>query len=127
MELRIMKKVYNKKLMEEHKLITKCIFSGLTIAQIAKKLNYSQSTVSNRMNSLFEKYSAKTRFEFILSVFSEVINENKNKILKRDAKIEKLSDEILQLTIILKSIINNFDDKKNCSFWLKRGKEFLKK
>ncbi len=122
-----MKKVYNKKLMEEHKLITKCIFNGYTIAQIAKKLNYSQSTVSNRMNSLFEKYSAKTRFEFILSVFGEVVNENKDKILKKDAKIEQLSNEVFQLTTILKSLIHNVDDKKNLTFWLKKGKEFLNK
>ena len=121
-----MKKVYNKKLLEEHKLITKCIFSGLTIAQIAKKLNYSQSTVSNRMNSLFGKYSAKTRFEFILSVFGEVINENKNKILKREAKIEELSSENLQLITVLKSIVENFD-KKNCAYWIEKGKDLLKK
>ena len=112
MELRIMRKVFKEKLVEEHKLITKCIFSGLTIAQIANKLNYSQSTVSNRMNSLFEKYNAKTRFEFILSVFGEVLGENKNKIYKREAKIAKLSDEIYQLTSILSAINENFDDKK---------------
>ena len=122
-----MKKVYNKKLIEEHKLITKCIFNGLTIAQIAKKLNYSQSTVSNRLNGLFEKYNAKTRFEFILSVFGEVVNENKDKILKKDAKIEQLSNEVFQLTTILKSLIHNVDDKKNLTFWLKKGKEFLNK
>ena len=126
MELRIMRKVFKEKLVEEHKLITKCIFSGLTIAQIANKLNYSQSTVSNRMNSLFEKYNAKTRFEFILSVFGEVLGENKNKIYKREAKIAKLSDEIYQLTSILSAIIENFDDKKTCNLWIQKGKKFLK-
>ncbi len=122
-----MRKVFKEKLVEEHKLITKCIFSGLTIAQIANKLNYSQSTVSNRMNSLFEKYNAKTRFEFILSVFGEVLGENKNKIYKREAKIAKLSDEIYQLTSILSAIIENFDDKKTCNLWIQKGKKFLKK
>lgn len=122
-----MRKVFKDKLVEEHKLITKCIFRGLTIAQIAEKLNYSQSTVSNRMNSLFEKYSAKTRFEFILSVFGEVIGENKNQIYKRDLKISKLCEEISELTTILSSLVENSDDKKRFAFWLKKAKVFLKK
>ena len=127
MELRIMRKVFKEKLVEEHKLITKCIFSGLTIAQIANKLNYSQSTVSNRLNGLFEKYNAKTRFEFILSVFSEVLGENKNQIYKRDLKISKLNDEVSELTTILSQIVENHEDKKRSTFWLQKAKKYLKK
>ena len=58
-----MRKVFKEKLVEEHKLITKCIFSGLTIAQIANKLNYSQSTVSNRMNSLYHTGAVPRKFK----------------------------------------------------------------
>jgi len=128
MELRkFMKKDFKKKLAFEHKVITKCIFSGLTIAQIAKKLNYSQSTVSNRMNSLFEKYSARTRFEFILSVFSDVINQNKQVNEQFGRKIQQLSEENERLTSVLSNIVKNMDDTKACRFWIKNGKELLSK
>ncbi len=103
MDCHIMKKNLKQELLNERKLIAKCIFRGLTIAQIAKVLNYSSSTVSNRMTELFRAYNAKTRNEFIIKAFGEII-ENKSMLLEeKNKKIERLSKEIERL----KTIISN--------------------
>ncbi len=83
----------------EHRFIAKCIFQGLTIAQIAKKLNCSESTVSNRLNGLFKKYKAKNRFEFIISVFGQIIENQKemyNKVHTENLKLRKSIENLLQ-------------------------------
>ena len=83
----------------EHRFIAKCIFQGLTIAQIAKKLNCSESTVSNRLNGLFKKYKAKNRFEFIISVFGQIIENQKemyNQVHTENLKLRKSIENLLQ-------------------------------
>ena len=75
--------------MHEHRVIAKCIFKGLTIAQIAKKLDCSESTVSNRLNTLFRKYKAKNRFEFVISVFGQIIENQKN--VQQKIELENLN------------------------------------
>ncbi len=94
-----MKKNLRDRIMREHRFIAKCIFQGLTIAQIAKKLGCSESTVSNRLNSLFKKYKAKNRFEFIISVFGQIIENQKilyNKIEVENLKLRKSIETLLQ-------------------------------
>lgn len=85
--------------LKEQKIITKCIFKGLKISQIAELLNYSPSTVSNRIKSLFKTYKVKDRIEFILRVFNDVI-------IKYDTKIEKLTEEIESLKNELEKLKN---------------------
>lgn len=99
MELRNMNKNFQDRIMCEHRFIAKCIFQGLTIAQIAKKLNCSESTVSNRLNGLFKKYKAKNRFEFIISVFGQIIENQKemyNKVHTENLKLRKSIENLLQ-------------------------------
>lgn len=94
-----MKKNMKDRIMREHKIIAKCIFKGLTIAQIAQKLNCSESTVSNRLNGLFKKYKAKNRFEFIISVFGQIIENQKNmynKVCLENLKLRKSIETLLQ-------------------------------
>ena len=44
------------KLSENQSLIVKCVFKGMTIAQIAKKIHCSQSSISYHLNILYSKY-----------------------------------------------------------------------
>ncbi len=93
-----MKKNLQDRIMREHRFIAKCIFKGLTIAQIAKKLNCSESTVSNRLNGLFKKYKAKNRFEFIISVFGQIIENQKTiqqKVELENLKLRKSIENLL--------------------------------
>lgn len=111
----------------EHKLITKCIFQGLTIAQIADKMHCSQSTVSNRMSTLFEKYNAKTRFEFVLGVLGEIIRNNKIVVEQNSCEIEDLKSQLEDLTSILTNIILNMNNKESFEYWIKAAKDKLLK
>ena len=101
MELRNKKKNLQDRIMCEHRFIAKCIFQGLTISQIAKRLNCSESTVSNRLNGLFKKYKAKNRFEFIISVFGQIIENQKiiqHKIELENLKLRKSIETLLKKT-----------------------------
>lgn len=109
----------------EHRIITKYIFQGLTIAQIAKKLSCSQSTVSNRMNTLFEKYHARTRFEFVLGVLGEIIRNNKLILREHTYEIEDLKSQLEDLTTILTNIILNKNNKKSFDYWIGEAQDKL--
>ncbi len=85
---------------QEQKILTKCIFKGLTIAQIAHILNYSQSTISYRIKVLFKKYNVKGRVEFILRVFSDVIE-------RYDKQIENFEKEVENLKLEIEKLKNN--------------------
>ena len=125
MELRKMKKNLKLRLAEEHKFIASCIFKGLTIPQIAQKLNYSTSTVSNRINLLFEKYKAKDRREFIMGVFGDIVERNKILIEQQNCAIQKLKEENEVLKKILNNIIHNKNNEKQCAIWIKNGIDFI--
>ena len=126
MELRIMRKNLEQKLSQEHKVITKCIFEGLTIAQIAAKLSYSQSTVANRLNTLFKKYSAKTRIEFILAVVGEVIDGYKTKLFVASDEIDKLKSELHKTKKTLLSLVNSVNNRREYEKNVLKAKELLK-
>ena len=112
MELRIMNQNFEKRLSREHKFITKYIFEGLTIAQIASKLNYSESTVANRMNSLFKKYNVKTRIEFIMNVMGEVIKMSKMQLEKAEIENIELKEKITANEKIISKIISSASNQK---------------
>ncbi len=92
-----MKKNLKKEYAQERKLIAKCVFQGFTISQIAKKFNYSPSTVSNRLTELFKAYNAHTRHEFIINSFGEIIKNKSMLIKQKDKEIKKLLSTIKQL------------------------------
>lgn len=118
-----MKDPVKNKITLEHKIITKCIFQGLTIAQIAHVLHCSRSTVSNRMAALFEKYNAKTKFEFVLGVLGEIVRNNKLNLEESEYKIEDLGQRLEDLTSILKNIILNKNNKESFEYWIKTAKD----
>lgn len=125
MELRNMNEIINEKISKEHKIITKCIFQGLTISQIAKKLDCSQSTVSNRMAVLFAKYNAKTRFEFILGVLGEIVRTNKVTLENNKIQMKEMQKQMDLMYTILKNIILNKNDNEKFEFWIKKAKDKL--
>ncbi len=120
-----MNEIINEKISKEHKIITKCIFQGLTISQIAKKLDCSQSTVSNRMAVLFAKYNAKTRFEFILGVLGEIVRTNKVTLENNRIQMKEMQKQMDLMYTILKNIILNKNDNEKFEFWIKKAKDKL--
>ena len=89
----------------EYQTITKMLLKGSTIAEIAVKLNYSESTVSNRLNELFKKYQAKNRFEFIYNFFSKIIQNYKTKLKFLNKENKTLKNNLVKI----KNIISTFD------------------
>ena len=116
-----MKKNYQNFILEEQKIITKYIFEGLSSSEIANKLNYSTSTISNRINQLFKKYKVKTRLEFVISLLGEIIKNYKHnlKIAKRE-NIE-LEKEKSQLKAIIREIEIHKNDKRKTNIILKKA------
>lgn len=92
-------------LIKECKSIIRYIIEGDTNLEIARKLNYSKSTVSLRMKYIFDRYGAKNKIEFIVYIFSDLINRNKRKLqscknenailCEKIEKIKKVINEIL--------------------------------
>lgn len=87
----------------EHKQLTKLIFQGKTITQIAQEMNYSRATASNHIYALYEKYEAKNRLEFVINVLAKVIQKYKASELGFEAEIQTLKDKINELNKILKN------------------------
>ena len=76
--------------LDELRTLTKCIFRGFTIPQMAQAMKISKSTVSYKMKKIFKKYNAKTRLEFAINVFSEILDKTKR-------ELEKIKDENTEL------------------------------
>ena len=84
--------------------ITKMVLKGMTISKIASCLNYSESTVSNRLNYLFQKYRAKNRIEFIYNFFSKIIQKYKTELKKTESENEDLKNYVNDIkSIVLKA------------------------
>ncbi len=113
------------KIENEYKVITKYIFQGLTTSEIALKMNCSRSTIANRMTALFEKYSAKTRFEFILGVLGEIVRNNKFRVDRKKRQIKQLQKEKEMLYGILRNIIINKNNKNKFDFWINEAENKL--
>ena len=117
MELGIMSKTVYPKFTKEHISIAKYIFKGLTIAQIAQKINCSTSNVSYKMSALFKKYNVNNRFQFVISVFSEIVNSHKNTIETKNYELAKLETENERLKEITHNLIRHKNNKENYSYW----------
>ena len=102
-----MDKTGTKELEEEYLKITKMILKGMTIPMIANNLNYSESTVSNRLNDLFKRYSATNRFEFIYNFFSRIIQKYKVNLKNLYRENELLKNYIYDIKTIVEKTEKN--------------------
>ena len=84
-----MKNSFKNKLEAENRFVTKCILKGMTIAQIAQRLDCSTSTVSNRIKKIFKKYNAKNRSEFTLNVLAEIIKKDRNLLQEKESELTR--------------------------------------
>lgn len=120
-----MKKQFSEKLDKDQVRIAKFIFKGLTIAQMAKELNCSQSAVSYRMNSLLKKYNSKSRFDFILSVLGEIIDNHKQKLDHEVNCNVFLKMRNRKANEILSGIVNSKPNSEGSIYWLLEAKKYL--
>jgi len=109
----------------EYKKITCCIFEGLTIKDISEKLSYSRSTVCFKLKKLFKQYKVRTKNEFIIAIFSEIVKDKKNKLKNALLKIEELQILNEKLKKALSNIITN-QNKKDFTQAIKEAKSLLK-
>lgn len=85
------------KILTECKDITKLMLEGYTTSAMAKKLNYSKSTISSRIKYLFNKYEVKTRTQYIVAIFGEILKEHKIRQEIYEKNIKRLKNEIKSL------------------------------
>lgn len=121
-----MNKMVDKSISEDNKIITKYLLLGLSRSEIAKKMNFSVSTVAYKLNKLFNSYNAKNRHEFLLSIFSEIIRDKKTEIKAKDSKVKELNDEIKNLKMFLINIVNSNKNNEKLLFWIKKTKAYFK-
>ena len=121
-----MKKSIQKNITET-KILTKAIFQGFTIENMANVLNCSKSSVSYKMAKLFKKYQAKNRIDFALKIFSEILDKTKEKLekeIKKTFYLDKINSE--QNTIIVNLIVNRKNENQ-LNFWLDKAEAFIQK
>ena len=123
MELGIMHDIFNKNLPDEHILIAKYIFKGYTNSQIAQKINRSTSGASYKIYSLFEKYKAKNRIEFIVNIFAKIINIKKEEIQKQEELIMNYENKIECIKKIIVGLIKNKSNSDNFKYWCSEAKK----
>jgi len=116
-----------KKLTYDHHLIMKYVLSGLSRNEIAKKMNFSTSNVSHKLNELFVRYNAKNKHEFMLNIFSEIISDKKKELKDKDILIKKIETESKNLKMFINNIIDSIKDKDKLLFWINKTKTYLKR
>lgn len=122
-----MDKTGSSKLSPEYKKITKYILQGLSRSEIAEKMNFSISSISNRINILFAKFHVKTKHEFIINIFQEIINEKQNIINSKEEAIRNNCLELEKLKYYLKNIIEFKENKNKLLNWINKSEVYLKK
>lgn len=120
-----MEKFSEGKLSKEHLLYTKCIFLGMTIPQMAKKLYCSQSNVSYHLGQIYAKYKVKNRHELMLNIFSKILDEYKTKITKKEIEEERLSKKINLLKNNLSEIISNKNNPELFEYWTNEARKLI--
>ena len=105
--------------------IVKFIFKGLTVTQMANELNCSRSNVSYHIKTLYKKYRATSRSEFILSVFGKILDTHKTTILKLKAENEKYFNENEDLKKLIYNLLLNRKNPENLRFWLSEIKKYF--
>ncbi len=120
-----MKKGAEQKLPEEEAKFVDYIFQGMTISQIAKKLNCSHSTVSYQLTNLYSKYNAKSRYEFVVQVFEKVINNYKLLVNSKSSKVVVLENKMEILKNIMSFLITNQNNPGVFEYWAKEAQKHL--
>ena len=120
-----MENIKHKQLSSEQALIAKYIFKGYTIAQIASKLNCATSTVSYKMQALFEKYNSKNKLDFMLNIFSHMNNSNKQILDKKNHEIARLEVKYEDLKDILCGLVKNRKNEEHYTYWLNQAKKHI--
>lgn len=110
------KNVYSK-ITKDHVNIAKYLFKGLTISEIAQKMCCSKSNVSYKMSTLFSKYKVKNRFQFVVSVFSEILDKNKLLIDEKNLELAKLEVKLEKLQKTTQKLIKHENNKENYDYW----------
>lgn len=116
-----------KKFEQEQKTITKYIFNGLSTGEIAKKMNYSRSTISYRINMLFEKYYAANRLEFVITILAQVIESHKVKINENKRIIDNLASDLEVYRTLLKNIVSDYKKDNSLHHWINEANSLLGK
>lgn len=128
MELRIiMKKFFSREITGEYKRIIKMVLKGETIQKIASAMNYSQSTVSNRLFTLFQKYNSKNRFEFINNFFLKIIDSYEAELQYYMNRNSRLVLHLKNIEEIFKNLEYSLNNKKEFSSLIQEGREYFKK
>ena len=104
---------------KEHIDVAKYIFKGLTISEIASRMNCSKSNVSYKMNALFSKYKVKNRLQFTISVFSEILDKNKLLIDSKNLELAKLEVKFEKLQETAQKLIKHKNNKEHYDYWEK--------
>lgn len=120
-----MQNTINRNQPDEQLQIAKCIFKGMTITQMAKSLHCAKSTISYQINILYQKYRAKSRHDFILKVFGEIIENYKKMVEEKNDRIFTLEREIEEIKNILQILSCNRNNPSVFDYWSQETKKFL--
>ena len=115
----------NRKQPDEQLQVAKFIFKGMTISQMAKSLCCAQSTISYHINLLYSKYKVKSRHDFILKVFGEIIENYKRMIEIKNNKISNLEREMDEIKNILNLLSDNRNDPSIFDYWAQEAKKYI--
>lgn len=105
------------KQVDEHTQLAKYIFKGMTVSQIAQTMHCSKSTAMYQINLLYSKYNAKTRNEFFLNVFSEIIDNYKRMLEEKNEKITSLEKNNSEVKSLLKVLFENKNNPGAFNYW----------
>ena len=110
---------------DEQNEIMEYLFQGLTISQIARKMHCASSTVSYQLSLLYAKYGVNTRSEFLVKIYSDIIDNYKNLINLKDTRILSLEHKLSLIKNVLSSLLNNQTNPGIFDYWASEAKRHL--
>ncbi len=113
------------KIAAEIKLIAGYILKGFSNNEIANKLNYSKSTINNRINVLFNSYRVKTRSEFVIKFCKAALNTSKQILQDYRIKIKNLKKTNEQMNFILTQLIKYKSCKEKTNLIIDKVEKYL--
>lgn len=110
---------------DEQNEILECLFQGLTISQIARKMHCSPSTISYQLSLLYAKYNVTSRAEFLVKIYSDIIDNYKNLISLKDTRILSLEHKLSLIKNVLSSLLLNQTNPGVFDYWATEAKRHL--
>lgn len=110
---------------DEQNEILECLFQGLTISQIARKLHCSPSTISYQLSLLYAKYNVNNRAEFLVKIYGDIIENYKNMVNLKDTKILSLEHKLSIIKNVLSSLLKNQTNPGVFDYWATEAKRHL--